>query len=68
MSLMFRRESQLEFDQAARWYERQRPGLGVEFVNEIQRVLETIAEHPSQFPFADGDVRAAFVPRFPFSI
>lgn len=68
MSLVFRREAQLEFDQAAKWYERQRPGLGAEFVNEIRRVLEIISEHPSQYPFAEGDVRVAYVRRFPFSV
>lgn len=68
LRLVFRRAAQLEFDQAARWYERQRDGLGVDFVAAIQCVLETIAEHPGQYPFADGDIRGAFVPRFPFCV
>ena len=68
LRLVFRRAAQLEFDQAAWWYDGQRPGLGVEFVGEIQRILETIAEHPAQYPITDGDVRGAFVPRFPFCV
>ncbi len=68
LRLVFRRASQLEFDQAARWYDGQRPGLGVEFVGEIQHILDTISEHPQQFPIADGDVRGALVPRFPFCV
>ncbi len=68
LRLVFRRAAQLEFDQAARWYELQRPTLGVKFVAEIQQVLESLSAHPQQFPIADGDVRGALVPRFPYCI
>ena len=35
--------AQTEFEEAALWYENQRPGLGLEFVAEIDRVLMRIS-------------------------
>ena len=37
--------AQAEFEEAAAWYERQREGLGLEFVDEIDRTLSRIAHH-----------------------
>ncbi len=68
LTLVFRRAAQLEFDHAAGWYESQRPGLGVAFVSEVQHRLDTISDHPSQFPLIEGDVRGAMVSRFPFCV
>ena len=68
LRLVFRSVAQVEFDHAARWYEDQRRGLGADFVSEVQLVLDTIANHPAQFPLADGDVRGAWVSRFPYCI
>ena len=35
---------------AGDWYERQRPGLGVDLIEEIERALEVIAESPTAWP------------------
>ena len=64
--------AQSEFEEAAVWYENQRPGLGHEFIAEIDRVLTQIA-HADSFvtaPIATvpgGVVRREFVGRFPTS-
>ncbi len=68
LRLEFRSIAQAEFDQAARWYESQRIGLGQVFVDAVQQVLEIIATHPRHHPLVDGDVRGALVPHFPYSI
>jgi toxin ParE1/3/4 len=65
LPLIFRPVAQAEFDDAAQWYEAQRPGLGSDFVAEVQQVLDTIANHPQRYPVVEGDVRAAPVARFP---
>jgi hypothetical protein len=39
------RVAQLEFDEAAGWYEQQRVGLGFEFIEEVDRVLARIETH-----------------------
>jgi toxin ParE1/3/4 len=68
LPLTFRPAAQAEFDAAAGWYESQRPGLGDDFVAEVQEVLDTIANHPEGYPVADGDVREAPVSRFPYCV
>jgi len=67
------REAQLEFDAAAAWYEREREGLGFEFIEEVDRTLARI-ETREAFPTAplttleDGVVRREFVRRFPYVV
>ncbi len=68
MNLVLRRAAQLEFGGAAEWYEAQRPGLGLAFVNEVQLAFDTLSEHPLQYPLVDGDVRGALLPRFPYCL
>lgn len=68
LPLVFRPVAQAEFDTAAAWYENQLPGLGDDFVLEVQQVLDTIASQPERYPIADGDVREAPVARFPYCV
>jgi hypothetical protein len=46
LSVTFRRAARAEFIEAAAWYESQRPGLGVEFIAEIERCVDAAAERP----------------------
>ena len=39
-------EASAELEDAALWYERQRPGLGLEFVQAVDAALERIAQWP----------------------
>ena len=64
----FRRAARLEYDEAAGWYETQKPGLGGEFVAEIERALLQTCEMPQRFPKMLHDVRCIRVRRFPYSI
>jgi toxin ParE1/3/4 len=57
-----------EFDEAAIWYENQRPGLGILFVEKVQMALDTILNNPVRFAFADSNLREAPVSKFPFCI
>lgn len=64
----FRAAARLEYDEAAGWYEAQRPGLGVEFVAEIELALQQACESPQRFPRMLSDVQCIRVRRFPYSI
>jgi len=55
----FRRQARTEFDEAGDWYEKERPGLGMEFMAEIQVLIQRIASTPEQFPLLYRDVRKA---------
>ena len=62
-----------ELDAAATWYERQRPGLGHDFIDEIGRCLTRVTEAPGSFSllpsFPQGlEVRRAAVNRFPYAV
>lgn len=67
-SLVFRRAAEAEFDAAALWYEQQQPGLGHEFVDEVDTILARIIDHPEGYPTVEHDVREAPVPRFPYAV
>lgn len=64
----FRKAARLEYDEAALWYEAQKDGLGVEFVEEIDRALHAACENPNRYPFTLADVQQIRVQRFPYSV
>jgi len=66
--LVFRQEARLEFDQAGDWYEAERRGLGQEFLDEIDRLLQSIRVSPQSYPLVVEDVHKAVAKRFPYSV
>lgn len=66
--VLFRRQARLEYDNAGDWYEKELPGLGMEFQAEIQLLIQRIASTPEQFPILHRDVRKAVARRFPYCI
>jgi plasmid stabilization system protein ParE len=63
-------EAKEELIAAALWYEDQRPGLGDEFVDAVDGVLNRIEEAPDSFPPEpfDGRARRGLVKRFPYAV
>jgi len=68
LPLVFRAAAQAEFDEAAAWYEERQAGLGADFVDEVQRVLDIITDQSLRYPIVSGDVREASCCRFPFCL
>ena len=68
LEVVFRPAAKAEFDGAALWYEDRRPGLGTEFVMEIDRAVGLAAAHPARFPANVGEIRCVRVRRFPYSV
>ena len=66
--VIFRRQARREFDEAGDWYEKERVGLGLEFLAEIEGLLQRIASNPEQFPILFRDVRKAVARRFPYCV
>ena len=50
------------------WYERQRPGLGREFLNAVEECLQQIAENPGLHPIHRGRIRRAMTHRYPYLV
>lgn len=66
--IILRREAREEFDAAADWYDRQRPGVGQTFVIRVNETLGRIAAGPDLHPVVYQDVRRAMVTKFPYAI
>jgi plasmid stabilization system protein ParE len=68
LPVVLRPEAQAEFDEAFDRYEQQRPGLGVDFVERVQEVLDRIADAPTLYEQVFQDMRRAVVRRFPYLV
>ena len=69
----FAAEATDELAEAAAWYRARRPGLELEFLAEVERLLPLIAGSPAAFPRlldlpSDLAVRRALLPRFPYAL
>ena len=68
LEVRFRPEAEQDLADAAAWYEEQRQGLGHDFLDEVLRMLSSIAEAPLIYPDIHRNTRRAVIRRFPFSI
>jgi plasmid stabilization system protein ParE len=50
------------------WYEAQQAGLGVQFLNAVDRNFQRIAEKPGLYPIVLRGARRALMRGFPYSI
>lgn len=66
--LIVRPEAESDLAEARRWYERQLPGLGREFLDEVGASLERIGLNPEAYARIHGKLRRALVRRFPFGV
>jgi len=57
-----------EAEEAAIWYEKQRTGLGKEFVDSIDDGIIPILSNPYQFAVTKKNFRRKVIRRFPFGI
>jgi plasmid stabilization system protein ParE len=53
---------------AVEWYEDIHPGLGIEFVDCVDALVEKMSANPMQFPPVSGDIRRGLTGRFPFAV
>ena len=68
LEVVFRPQAEDEALEVRRWYESRRHGLGREFGDELDRVVERIAAGPLLFPRVHGETRRAVLPRFPYAV
>ncbi len=50
------------------WYEDQRPGLGLRFLDVVDLVMDRIRTAPLQFPSIAANVRRALLHTFPYAV
>ena len=58
----------LDVEAAFDWYENERPGLGVEFLEELRGAYDRIADGPLKYQLLRSDIRRALLKRFPYAV
>lgn len=66
--LVFRPEVQEEVNEAYNWYEKQKSGLGDEFLDSVEQTLNRVSSMPKSYQVVYRDVRRAVVKRFPYAV
>ena len=66
--VQFRPAADRDVAEAVDWYETQLPGLGIQFFEDLDRVLSRIEEFRGQFPNVYRDAHRALLHRFPFGV
>jgi toxin ParE1/3/4 len=61
-------EAEADLADAQAYYDRQRDGLGAEFLHSVEGVLEQVDRMPEAHAVVHEGVRRALTRRFPFSI
>jgi len=61
-------EAEQDLDEAYAWYEKQRAGLGVDFLDRADACLRAICRTPLAHQVVHADYRRAMLRRFPYAI
>ncbi len=56
-------EAEEEMNEAAQFYERRKKGLGLEFLNEVERTVASIVALPQSGPVISSNIRRRIVHR-----
>ncbi len=68
MQILVRSAAAADIDEAFEWYERQRTGLGEEFLDAVSARMNDIVTHPTAYQVVHRDARRALLHRFPYAI
>ena len=68
MRLAYSDRASSDLESAFAWYERQRRGLGFEFLDCVEVAIKNIIEFPESYPVVHAPFHRCLVRRFPFSL
>ena len=68
LELLVRGRAKADIRRAAKWYEKQREGLGRQFIAEVDAALERIEANPQQYQVLHRDIRHAITRHFPYGV
>lgn len=66
--VIFLRPTEVEMLDAAKYYEIQAPGLGVDFLARIDAAVQDIGRNPELWPIIKANTRRRLINRFPFAL
>ncbi len=58
----------VDVEAAFEWYENERPGLGLEFLDELRARYNRIADGPLKYQELRGGIRRTLLRRFPYAV
>lgn len=58
----------LDVEAAFEWYENERSGLGLEFLDELRATYNRIADGPLTYQVIRSGIRRALLRRFPYAV
>ncbi len=58
----------LDVEAAFEWYEHQRSGLGLEFLDELRAAYDRIVDGPLRYQDLRSGIRRALLRRFPYAV
>jgi plasmid stabilization system protein ParE len=66
--VIFRSSALIDINEAYRWYEQQRPGLGASFMAELGEAEALIGDNPELFRKVRREVRRAMLHKFRYGV
>ncbi|MBF2002311.1 MAG: type II toxin-antitoxin system RelE/ParE family toxin [Synechococcales cyanobacterium M58_A2018_015] len=67
-NVVFHPLAEQELLDAATYYEEQKLGLGLEYLEEVEHAVNFLSRYPESGPEVRGSVRRLTLPKFPYSI
>jgi plasmid stabilization system protein ParE len=58
----------VDVEAAFEWYEKEQPGLGVEFLDELRATYKRMTDGPLKYHELRGSIRHALLRRFPYIV
>ena len=68
MTLHYTTRARDDLELAFVWYERQRRGLGYDFLDCVEAAVKSIVENPEMYRVVYSIFRGCVIKRFPFSV
>jgi plasmid stabilization system protein ParE len=68
LSYRIRPEAAADLNEAYSWYERQREGLGADFLLCVEETLQKVRRNPEVYPRVRNSARRASIRRFPYGL
>jgi plasmid stabilization system protein ParE len=68
LHLIVREEAESDIDSAFEWYEKQKPGLGTDFIRSVDEAMDSVQRDPELYPFVYRHARRALLHRFPYGV
>jgi plasmid stabilization system protein ParE len=66
--LLIEDPAKLDLQDVYDWYEKEKTGLGQEFLDEFELALRKIDQNPLHASYYDGQCRSTSLKRFPYSL